>query len=260
MAAHHLLDIIDVSESFSAGLFAAAAREAIKRIRGTGKTPIVCGGTGFYIEALCSPMFEEPEVDPARKKQVRAELARDAETLGRAEIHRRLEAVDPQSAARLHPNDLQRVSRALEVYCLTGRTLSELHGEAQTKPDFAPYMILLDPPLDEHDRRIAERTGAMFDAGWEVEVRDLLAGCVPEDAPGFESLGYAEIISLVRGRTGRDEAAANIVRSTCRYARRQRTWFNTREAALRDDPRKLSIGDIESGWRKYQHKQGEGTG
>lgn len=253
-APHHLLDVAGITERYSAGRYASDAGSAVADILGRKKTPIVCGGTGFYIQALVRPMFEEPEIDQEQRTRVREALEREAGQKGRRALHKRLARIDPESASRLHPNDFQRVSRALELHELTGRTMTELHG-SQPGQEFAPFAVVLDPPVGEHDEWIGRRTSEMLDAGWEDEVRRLLDSGAPEDAPGFESLGYSDIIALVRGGTGRDEARENIALSTRQYARRQRTWFRRMEAALRDDPRRLEIGDVIRGWTEFQSNQ-----
>ncbi len=258
-ARHHLLDIADIGERYSAGRFARDAREALARIESSAKVPIVCGGTGFYIEALVRPMFTQPDLDPEQQRRVRAGLAEEAELHGRQALHERLREIDPESAARLHSNDLQRVSRALELYSLTGRTLSDFHAEAAKEAEFAPLMVVLEPESDWHESRIAERTGWMLANGWVEEVTRLLDEGVSQSAPGMESLGYAEVVRLVRGETDKGSAAAEIALKTRQYARRQRTWFKARDAALRIDPLKLEASEVLDAWSEFKRKNGMGS-
>ncbi len=251
---HHLLDIVEVGERYSAGQFAREARQALEKIESSGKVPIICGGTGFYIEALVRPMFTEPEVDPGERERIRNKLAEDAVMHGRQVLHERLREVDPASAARLHPNDLQRVGRALELYILSGRTMSELHAEAQKNAEFAPFMVLLEPETQWHESRIAERTRWMLANGWVEEVRELLEEGVSGNAPGMESLGYAEVLQLVGGGIDKEQAAEDIALKTRQYARRQRTWFKARDAALSIDPLKLDLKQVLSAWSDFEGK------
>ena len=258
MARHHLVDVADIGESYSAGRFVREAEQALEDITGRGKTPIICGGTGFYIDSLVRPMFDEPVVARAAKEKVRAELAEIAEKDGREEVHRLLAEVDPVSAARLHPNDLQRVSRALEIYNLTGRTLSDHHAGQEANSRWAPFSVVLEPNRDEHQLAIRQRTERMFEQGWLEEVQRLLEAGVDEDAPGLQSLGYDEVIALARGRIDRGEALENIVRKTRRYARRQKTWFKRTDAEHRGDARELDLREIAGGWRDHAVKHGNG--
>ncbi len=253
---HHLLDVIGADERYSAGRFAREAREALELVGKSGKVPIVCGGTGFYIEALVRPLFVEPEIDPRQRLAVRARLAEEASLHGRQALHERLRKLDPGSAARLHPNDFQRVGRALEICRLTGRTMSELHAEASNNAEFAPFMVVLEPEAGWHESRIAGRTGRMLAGGWEREVRGLLAEGVSESAPAMESLGYAEVVRLVRGESDLEAAAAEIALKTRRYARRQRTWFNARDAALRIDPQSIDVNEVLCAWSEFEHESG----
>jgi tRNA dimethylallyltransferase len=251
-ASHHLLDIVDVGERYSAGRFARDARQVLERIESSGKVPIICGGTGFYIDALVRPMFTEPDVDPVERNRIRAELAGEAARYGRQVLHQRLQEIDPHSAARLHPNDFQRVSRALELFILTGSTMSELHAEAQKTAEFTPFMVLLEPEAQWHESRIAGRAGWMLDNGWVEEVRGLLAEGVSGKSPGMESLGYAEVLQLVGGEIDLEQAGEIIALKTRQYARRQRTWFKARGAALSIDPRELDLKQVLSAWSDFE--------
>ena len=246
-ARHHLLDVVSPEESYSAGRFVREAEEALDEIIGRGKTPIVCGGTGFYLDSLVRPMFDEPVVATSLKEKVREEIAGMAEAEGREAVHRLLAEVDPASAERLHPNDLQRVSRALEVYRLTGRTLSDLHAEQESRSRWAPFTVVLEPERNAHQMAIRERAQVMMDGGWIEEVERLLAAGVDEDAPGLQSLGYDEVIALVHGHIGREEALENIVRKTRRYARRQKTWFKRADADFRGDGRGMDRAENRRG-------------
>jgi tRNA dimethylallyltransferase len=256
---HHLIDVVDVRQNYSAGRFAAEAGEAINDIRARAGTPIVCGGTGFYIQALLEPLFEEPAAPEDQKELVRKRLAERGAIEGAAALHQELALVDPESAFRLHPNDFQRISRALELYYLSGRTLTELLGLARGQPAYAPFSVILDLPLDRLEERIRRRTDRMLGGAWQAEVAGLLDAGVPRRAPGLQSLGYPEVVELVEGRIDPEEAFDRIVKKTRQYAKRQRTWFNKMEAALRIEPSKASPAEIAERWNEHLNKL-EGTG
>jgi tRNA dimethylallyltransferase len=248
---HHLLDLVDPGERYNAGRFAREASEVIERLDSQGRTPIVCGGTGFYIEALFSPLFEEPVATEAQKLEIRERLKEKAESQGTAALHRELAAVDPESAARLHPNDFQRVSRALEIYLLSGRSLTGHLSAAQKKSPWSPFTVLLDPPRERLRESIGCRSRSMLDRGWPEEVERLLASGLPETAPGFQSLGYRTVIALVRGELSGQEALERIDRETWQYARRQRTWFNNRPAGLRLEGMPESLEGLVALWNSF---------
>lgn len=248
---HHLIDRVEPGEKFSAGRFAREASEAIETIARQGKVPLICGGTGFYIAALFEPLFEEPEgIDRERQIKLRGELKARAEREGAQALHDELGRVDPGSAARLHPNDFQRVSRALELFRLTGRTMTELLAEcvSQTPRRFSPYYVLLDPRTEVLKSRIATRVQNMLEAGWLEEVEGLLQQGVPSEAPGFQSLGYSEVLALSQGELSLEAACEAITARTWQYARRQRTWFRRLEAALRLEGGEGMAGTVAAHW------------
>ncbi len=248
---HHLIDFLDPRDSYNAGSFARDAAAVVRKLNASGKTPLVCGGTGFYIEALLNPMFEEPVLGRARQEEFRTELKRIAAEQGSAALHVKLAEVDPQSAKRLHPNDFQRVSRALELYYLTGRAMSELLAAPRPCSSCRPFQVLLDPPREVLEKNIAVRSQRMLDGGWIEEVERLLAEGLPEDAPGLQSLGYAEIVAHIRGKLTRDETLEAIKRKTRQYAKRQRTWFNRRPIQLRLTKVPFIIDKILDMWQSH---------
>jgi tRNA dimethylallyltransferase len=248
---HHLIDIIDPVEKYNAGRFARDAAGVIEKLVNERKTPIVCGGTGFYIQALVRPFFSEPESLDRRKKEVRLRLKEMYEKKGAEALHGELAGLDPESAARLHPNDFQRVSRALELYHLSGRTMTQLLSEPQTESPYVPFTILLDPQADQLKEAIHLRSKKFFNSGWPEEVRALLASGVSPDAPGLQGLGYKEVIDLVKGKIGRKETLERIIRKTWQYARRQRSWFKVRRAEMNVDPKNLAPEEIISLWSAH---------
>jgi tRNA dimethylallyltransferase len=222
-APHHVLSVLDPLEEVDAAKWAGLAAHAVDEIRSRGRVPIVCGGTFFWVRALLRGLAAAPPASP----EVRARHRAIAESEGRTTLHERLRAVDPASAARLHPNDLVRVSRALEVQELSGRPLSDWHREhASSGPHPRPARLLAvarDPAaLTE---RIQARVSAWLASGWIEEVRELLAGGYAE-ARAMHSVGYEQVRAMLEGHLARAELAPSIVRATRVFARRQRTWLN----------------------------------
>lgn len=236
---HHLLDLVEPEERFSAGELARRGRAAIAEIRGRGRLPIVVGGSGFYLRALFEGLSPLPAADPA----LRRELARRAAAEGAPVLHRELAAVDPATAARLAPADVQRVVRALEVARTTGRPLSAWIAErpAGEEPLAAVRVGLTLPRAVLYDR-IAARVAAMLARGWVEEVRGLLDRGVDAEAPAFQAIGYRQLVRFVRGEQGLEEAVEETVRATRRFAKRQLTWFRNEPEVRWFDPRQLSAG------------------
>jgi len=224
-AAHHLVGVLDPLDPVDAQRFADLADTAISGIRERGRVPIVCGGTFLWVKALLAGLAPAPPADAA----LRARHANIAEAEGRAALHARLAEVDPESAARLAPNDFVRVSRALEVHELTGRSQTEWHREHRFQELRYPARLVgVARPREELDRRIEERTAAWLGAGWVEEVRSLLDRGY-RDARAMGSVGYKQVREHVDGAIAEGELASAIVRATRVFARRQRTW-------LRDQP------------------------
>jgi tRNA dimethylallyltransferase len=226
---HRGIDLVEPAERFSASAWAAAAEGWIDEARAAGRIPLVVGGTGLYIRSLFAPLFDEPELDPDRRRLLERALAE----LPTPELARWVRALDPVRAALGRTQLL----RAIEVALLTGRQVSALHRERARAPRHAARYLVVDPgpPLAE---RIAARTRAMLDAGWEDEVRGLVA-TVPGDAPAWNATGYDAVRRLVRGEATRERAIEEIVVATRQYAKRQRTWFRNQlvgEAVTRVNP------------------------
>ncbi len=219
---HHLYDIADPADRYTAGRFQRDAARAIEDIRSRGHLPFVVGGTGLYIRALTEGLFEGPGADPA----IREELERKARTHGSERLHEMLRAVDPLSASAIHPNNRVRVIRALEVWRLTGRPISHLQRE--TTPRECPYEALkigLTLGRETLYERIDRRVEEMVQEGLVRETAELLERGYDESCPAMGGLGYKECLAFLRGRIGLDEAKVLIKRNTRRYAKRQLTWF-----------------------------------
>lgn len=218
---HHLIDVADPGEAFTAGDWSRLAREAIAGISGRGRLPIIAGGTGLYLRALLDGLFPAPPVAP----ELRARLRQRGAVRGAAALHRLLRRLDPRSAAAIHANDLPKLVRALEV-TLTSRTPISRQWEGGREP-LVGYSILrlgLAPARNELYRRINARATAMFDGGL-LEETELLTERYGRDCRPLSSLGYAEAAAVLRGDLTRDAALAAARQGHRNYAKRQGTWF-----------------------------------
>jgi tRNA dimethylallyltransferase len=220
---HHLVDVAEPLESWDAAQWAGEASRLIGEIRGRGRVPLVCGGTFLWVRALIYGLAEAPRGDDA----LRARHREWAEREGRAALHAKLTEVDPVCAARLAPNDLVRVSRALEVFELTGKPMSQIQAEhGFRQPRFDARLLGVARERAEQDELIAARVGAMLRSGWLREVEQLVAAGYAE-ARVMQSVGYRQIQEALTAGTSGDEPALaqSIVRATRVFARRQRTWL-----------------------------------
>ncbi|MHA6529045.1 tRNA (adenosine(37)-N6)-dimethylallyltransferase MiaA [Paenibacillus sp. BAC0078] len=219
---HHLIDIHDPQESYSAAEFQEQGVKLIEEISVRGKLPFIVGGTGLYIESLCYGFrFSEAVADEA----FRSEMDAYAETHGAEALHARLAAVDPASAARLHPNDRRRIIRALEIQHQTKVTLSESH-EGQKKE--SPYeLCLIGLTMDRKIlyKRIEDRIDQMLADGLVAEVEGLLQRGYSRSLVSMQGLGYKEIAAYLAGEMTLDEAVTLLKRDTRRFAKRQLSWF-----------------------------------
>lgn len=221
-ARHHLVDVADPGEDFDAARFMALAGQAIAKMQGRGKRVLVAGGTGLYLRALLYGLAPTPPVDPA----LRAGLAADWEAKGPQAMHARLAELDPASAQRLHPNDRQRVLRALEVCLSAGEPLSEIQGRhGFAKPRYPHLLIGLERPREELNQRIAERCHAMWDQGLLAETKGIIAAGTPPEAKALQSLGYRHALMVLSGQATPNQALELMIRDTRAYAKRQMTWF-----------------------------------
>lgn len=218
---HHLLDLIDPWESASVAQYRAWAAEALEGIHGRGHRALFVGGTPLYLKALLRGLFEGPSADP----EIRDRLEREAESLGGEALHARLAEYDPATAARLHPRDLRRVIRALEVRELTGRPISELQAEHDRPAPASVKVAALERPRAVVRDRIDRRVEQMFAEGLVEEVRALRGdprGFHPVPAQG---VGYKEVIEHLEGRSALGDAVRETQARTRQFAKRQGTWF-----------------------------------
>lgn len=231
-APHHLIDIIDPDEEFSVADYLDRAGKAIVEISERGKTPLVVGGTGLYVRALTEGLATVPSSD----ELLREELHHFEREEGPGALYRRLQLVDPCQAEKIHPNNLVRVVRALEVYELTGIPMSEYQQQHQFGG--APYRVLkifLQWPREELYARIEARVDQMITDGLVQEVEQLLTSGYNSGLKSMKAIGYREIIEHLSGETSLEEAISLIKRETRRYAKRQETWFKKEKSIISVD-------------------------
>ncbi len=225
--AHHMLDVADPAERFSAARYAAMADRCVRDILARGKQPIVVGGTGLYIDGLVRGTdYAAAPSDPATRRAIEAEY----DAMGGEAFRTRLASVDPDRAALLHPRDKKRLVRAWEVYVLTGRTLS-WHDEQSrlAPPRYEAYTVALDfADREALYARIDRRARAMFDAGLVDEVRALLTAGVGPETTAMQAIGYKEVAAYLDGRYTLEQAVDQVCRASRRYAKRQLTWLRAR--------------------------------
>ena len=219
---HHLIDIVEPTDEYTAARYVRDTVTAIDGIYARGHRPILVGGTGLYYRALVRGLFPGPGADVS----MRARLDRIAERRGVARLHRLLQRVDGESAARIQPRDRKRIIRALEVYFLTGKPLTE-HFAATVSPlaGYRTVAVALSPPMALIHERVARRVDAQFEQGLMDEIRGLLAGGVPESARPFGGLVYRQALEHLHGMRNETETRALITRENRHYARRQLIWF-----------------------------------
>ncbi len=218
---HHMLDILDPGESYSAAQYALDAGACADALLAKGIVPIVAGGSGLYLDSLIGTLHYEPEPDHGA---LRAELYAQAEAEGDAAMHARLAALDPESAARLHENDRRRILRALEICLLTGEKASErARRAAETPRRYETLKLGLSWPRETLYKRIDLRVQAMFDAGLVEEARAIYERFPSPTAR--QAIGYKELFAYFEGRISLAEAQENIARESRRYAKRQISWL-----------------------------------
>ncbi|MGO4544840.1 tRNA (adenosine(37)-N6)-dimethylallyltransferase MiaA [Paenibacillus sp. 2TAB23] len=219
---HHLIDIMEPDVPYSAADFQAGATAAIDQIAARGHLPFIVGGTGLYVESVC---YQFQFADIGSDEAFRQEQERYAAEKGVEMLHARLAAIDPPAAERLHPNDLRRVIRALEVFHMTGQTFSEQQaGQSKVSP-YELCIIGLTMDRAELYRRIEQRVDLMMEQGLVEEVRLLLDRDMPPAAVAMQGLGYKEIAEYLHGNCTLEAAVERLKRDTRRFAKRQLSWF-----------------------------------
>lgn len=219
---HHFIDIITPDEYYSAGEYGRQGQKVIDMLLSQGIVPIVVGGSGLYVRALVDGFFD-PQI---HDQDIRRTLHEQLESIGPEGLHERLREIDPEAAARIHPNDSQRIVRALEVFEITQRPLSEIQKTSKVKQaDFKPLFVGLNMPREELYRRIDGRVEAMIKKGLIDEVRRLSEMGYDPSLNSLQTVGYQEIFSFLKGEIDLDEAVRLIKQNSRRYAKRQLTWF-----------------------------------
>jgi tRNA dimethylallyltransferase len=218
---HHLIDVADPHERYSAGMFVRDADAAIQGIRARGRSPVVVGGTHFYVRALLYGLFPEPPRDPRLRHLLETDWAADP-----AAVRARLAALDPEAAGRIAGSDRQRTLRALEVCLLSGRPMTALWREhPRREPRHSYVMLGLRLPREELHARIAQRVEGMFTTGLLQEVEGLLAGGLSPRAHALKAIGYRESCDVLAGSLTVGEAVERAKAATRQLAKRQMTWL-----------------------------------
>lgn len=220
---HHLIDIAEPTENFTAGDYAQVAAQTIHEVLGRGRTPMLVGGTGFYLRALVRPLFEGPRTN----SEFRDRLVNLRDQRGAEHLHRILRRIDIIAASAISPRDWSRTMRALEVYFQTGRRISEVKSNVPSPPEFAARIrvIALNPPREELYAKINARAELMFSSGLVEEVESLIASGVPASAKAFGAHGYRRVVEYLQGKRSRNDALNQMKLDTRHYAKRQLTWW-----------------------------------
>lgn len=231
----HMIDIVDPDEEFNAALYSQRAREIICQIWKKGKGVIVVGGTGLYIKALLSGIFPGASADPKVRDQLKEELKR----VGEVSLYEKLRQWDPGAASKIHPNDVFRIIRGLEVFITTGKPISHLREKHNF--DERPFHSLKIGLMMDRDKlygRIEDRVDGMMDKGWVEEVKVLLENSYSKTLKSLGSLGYRQICDYLDGELSLQEAISIIKRDTRHYAKRQLTWFRKDKEIKWYDPQR----------------------
>ena len=232
---HYLIDICEPTESYSAGRFVTDAMTSIKQIRAKGKVPILVGGTLLYLRALLRGIADLPQASAELRQAIAERAARE----GWAALHQELERLDPQAAARIHPNDPQRIQRALEVCYTTGRPISELQRATHSPLGNRPVQCWALVPTDRpgYRQRLASRFDEMMRSGFLAEVARLHArGDLTSEHSAIRAVGYRQLWSYLEGGCTLDEATGRAVTATRQLAKRQMTWLRAEPAMKHIDP------------------------
>jgi tRNA dimethylallyltransferase len=233
---HHLLDIVEPDESYHAARFAEDADRAIRAIRDRGRVPFLVGGTGLYLRAALFGLNAGVGRDAGFRQGLEREHARAVEAGDPCRLHRRLAEVDPSSAARLHPNDLVRVIRALEIHASTGRSATAVYGESAARPRYDALFFALDPGREALARRIDLRCEVMIASGLLQEVRHLRSAGYGPELASMRAIGYRHMQPVIEGQDTLANVLEALKRDTRQFARRQRTWLRGEAGAIWVEP------------------------
>jgi len=260
---HHLIDVLDPWESMTVASWLDRAAAASRDITARGKRPLFVGGTPFYLKALLHGLFPGPPADELLRRRLESE----AESEGNKALHQRLAEVDPKTAERLHPNDVRRVVRALEVHILTGKPISDWQQTWDTpsfaaKPENAPQplpipAIALELPREELYDRINRRVDKMLASGWLDEVRKLRELPRPLSREARQALGYGELLAYLNEAGPTWEETTELIRThTRQFAKRQLTWFRHLPQLIRLPAGLIDLAEqIENVWKKFDRSE-----
>ncbi|MCX7732149.1 MAG: tRNA (adenosine(37)-N6)-dimethylallyltransferase MiaA [candidate division WOR-3 bacterium] len=215
----YLIDFVEPDHTYSAAQFARDALEIINRLTREGRKFIIVGGSNFYLRALFNPFFKVPPTDFMLRKNLMAQSSQ--------ELYRRLQTIDPIRAAQIHPNDRQRIVRALEIYELTGKTFTQLRAEQNTQPLLQPFYVVLSMPKYQLYQRINQRFDQMVKNGLIDEIKQLRSRGWNVDCPAFQSYGYRELLLYLEGKIDLETAVQLAKKRTRDFARRQLTWLRS---------------------------------
>lgn len=236
---HHLIDVVEPTEAFSVNDYENKALPIVEKLLAEGKTPIICGGTGFYINSL---LYKSQFGNVGANEAVRAKYEKIAEEMGKEYVHAMLREKDPESAEKLHYNDLKRVIRALEIYDVTGKAKSEQQDKLIARFDFAAFSI--EYPRERLYERINQRVDVMFAQGLVAEVQGLLNSGVTEEMQCMQGIGYKEVAEGLRLGASEDEIKELIKKNTRNYAKRQQTFFKRMENHVYLTPEIASVEEV----------------
>lgn len=236
---HHLVDILEPEEKFSAADFKKRAEEAIEDISSRGRLPIIAGGTGLYIDSLLySTGFSHPKENP----ELRRELAEMNEKEGADAVYAILKSLDSDAAEKIHKNNVKRVIRAIEIIKSTHKSLEEsVEKPLGVSPKYEVLYVFINPDRQELYRRIDRRVDEMMEQGLLDEAKMLFGRNVPPDATSVQAIGYKEFFGVFRGEKSLSDAVDELKRDTRRYAKRQVTWFSRHKDAVRLKKNELSL-------------------
>ena len=237
---HHLIDVVSPMESFSVSDYEAVALPIVERLLSEGKTPIICGGTGFYINSI---LYKSQFGNVGANEELRAKYEELAKEYGNEYVHDILKQKDPESAKKLHPNDLKRVIRALEIFDVTGKAKSEQQDTPMPRFDFVSVSI--EYPRDKLYNRINLRVDEMFKSGLMDEVQGLLDNGVTEDMQCMQGIGYKEVAEGLKAGWTEEEIKELIKKNTRNYAKRQHTFFKRMQNHTFLTPETATVEEVE---------------
>ena len=236
---HHLIDVVEPTEAFSVSDYENMALPIVERLLKERKTPIICGGTGFYINSL---LYKSQFGNVGADEAVRAKYERIAEEMGKEYVHAILKEKDPESAEKLHYNDLKRVIRALEIYDVTGKAKSEQQDKPVPRFDFLAFSI--EYPRETLYERINQRVDIMFEQGLVAEVQGLLDSGVDEEMQCMQGIGYKEVAEGLRLGASEEEIKELIKKNTRNYAKRQQTFFKRMQNHVYLTPERANVEEV----------------